>query len=371
MGENGEYIMSNLRRAFAWVAALGLLAAVSAKSENWPNWRGPGFNGSSPESGLPTTFSKTENVAWSLDLPGPSAATPIIWGDRVFISSVDSLSKSLVALCYDTGSGRLVWSNQVASGMISRDNLSNFAGSSPVTDGKLVYYFYASGELAAYDFSGKQIWARNIQKDYGAFAFLWTFSASPLLFDGKLYIQVLQRNRPVNGRGRTDGPIDSYLLALDPQTGKELWKQVRPADAKDESLEAYSTPIPFKHENRTEILVVGGDCITGHEPGTGKEIWRWGTWNPSRIGHWRLVPSPVAGGGVVLACGPKGSPVYALKAGATGKVDDSGVAWKSEDRAVSTRRLHPAVLQGAFLRDEQRPQDALVRGAVGKSGVDG
>ena len=104
-----------------------------------------------------------------------------------------------------------------------------------------------------------------------------------------------------------------------------------------ESHEAYSTPIPFEHDGRAEMLVVGGDCITGHSLKDGAEFWRWCTWNPTRITHWRLVPSPVAGGGVVLACAPKGSPVYAFKAGAKGGTQtDSVVAWKSHDREVSS-----------------------------------
>src|SRR5262249_42018181 len=154
--------------------------------------------------------------------------------------------------------------------------------------------YYGTGNLAAFDFAGKKIWARNLSKDYGPFAYQWTYGASPTVFEGKLFIQVLQRDVPVRGRGRSDGPIDSYVLALDPKTGKELWRHVRPCDAVMESREAYSTPIPFEYERRKELLIAGGDCISGHNLDDGKELWRWGTWNPTRIGHWRLVPSPVA-----------------------------------------------------------------------------
>ena len=328
--------------------ALALGTLSSSQAENWPHWRGPLFNGSSPESNLPEKFSRTENVLWSADLPGSGAATPIIWGGRVFISSVDAANQALVALCFDHGSGRLVWSNQVSSGAISKDDRSNFASASPVTDGKVVVFFYSSGDLAAYDFSGKKIWARNMQKDYGQFAFLWTFSSSPTLFDNKIFLQVLQRNVPVNGRGRQGGPNDSYLLALEPQTGKELWKVIRPSDARDESFEAYTTPIPFTDKGRTELLIAGGDCLTAHDPATGKEFWRWGTWNPQRRGDWRLVPSPVAGGGVVLACAPKRAPVYAVKTGGAGKQDDSALAWKSQERGVSSDVSTPLFYKGRF-----------------------
>jgi outer membrane protein assembly factor BamB len=168
-----------------------------------------------------------------------------------------------------------------------------------------------------------------------------------LLWEGKLFIQVLQRNVPVRGRG-TAGSNDSYLLALDPRTGKELWKHVRPSEAHEESLEAYSTPVPFEHGSRKELLIIGGDCISGHSPADGKELWRWGTWNPTRIGHWRLVPSPVTGDGVVLACAPKGSPIYAVKAGLKGNLDDSCLAWKSEEREVSSDVATPLFYKGKF-----------------------
>src|SRR5439155_15727134 len=176
----------------------------------------------------------------------------------------------------------------------------------------------------------------------------WTFSRSPTLYQGRLYLQILQRDVPVNGRGRKDGPIDSFLLALDPRTGKELWKVVRPNNAREESKESYATPIPFTFQNREEILIAGGDCITGHDPATGKELWRWGTWNPSRITHWRLVPSPVAGGGVVLACWPKGAPVCAVKGGGRGNLLDPGLAWKSPAREISSDVSTPLFYQDRF-----------------------
>lgn len=178
---------------------------MSAPAPDWPNWRGPTFNGAAPEQALPTQFTRTEGLAWSSPLPGPSAATPIVLGDRVFISSTDSAGGSLVALCLDRKTGRELWRHKVADG-ISRDERSNYASPSPLTDGKHVWFFYGQGELVAYTLDGAN-WSRNIQNDFGAFAFQWTFASSPLLHDGRLYLQVLQRNVPVNGRGKTDGPI--------------------------------------------------------------------------------------------------------------------------------------------------------------------
>jgi outer membrane protein assembly factor BamB len=343
-----------------------ILSRPLLHAENWPQWRGPAFDGSSSEQALPAEFSKTNQVKWVADMPGPAASTPIVWADHVFVSSIDKAARTLVALALDRKTGNVLWRKEVGPGS-HLDDKSNFASPSPVTDGNLVIFYFGNGELAAFDFAGKKVWARNIQKDYGSFAYQWTYAASPTLYRGRLYIQVLQRNVPVNGRGRPEGPNDSYLLALDPKSGQELWKHVRPAEARQESLEAYSTPVPFTHQGRTEILIVGGDCVTGHDPATGKELWRWGTWNPMRITHWRLVPSPVAGDGVVLACGPKGAPVCAVKAGATGTLDDSALAWKSEGRDLTSDVSTPLFYKGRFyVLNSDRKSLSCVEPATGK-----
>lgn len=327
------------------LTGLFLSAATGLFAENWANWRGPNYNGSTGENNLPVEFSKTSQVKWVADLPGPAAATPIVWNDHVFVSSTDAKARSLRALALDRKTGKELWNHEVSPGF-DQDNMSNYASPSPVTDGALVYFYYGNGALAAFDFSGKKIWARNLQQDYGDFAYQWTYSASPALVDGKLIIQVLQRDQPVHGRGKADG--DSYLLALDLKTGKELWKHVRPSEAKAESRESFATPIPFTHDGKLELLVVGGDCISGHDLKSGTELWRWGTWNPTRIGHWRLVPSPVTGGGAILASAPKGSPIYAVKAGGKGVLQDSDLAWTSAEREVSTDVCTPLFYQGKF-----------------------
>jgi outer membrane protein assembly factor BamB len=353
-----------MRALILTAVVIGL--ATAGRSENWPHWRGPSFNGSSSERGLPSTWSKTENVAWSTPLPGPSAATPIVWRDAVLVSSTDLQNQTLLALCLDRTTGRIRWQHKISEG-IRRDDRSTFASPSPVTDGQRAIFYYSNGDLVAFDFAGHQLWSRNIQTDYGTFAFLWTFSSSPLLFEGRLYLQVLQRDVPVNGRGRADGPNDSYLLALDPATGKTLWQQTRPSSAVAESREAFNSPVPYAFAGRSELLVQGGDCLTGHDLVTGKELWRWGTWNPTRIGHWRLVTSPVAGEGVVLACSPKGSPVYAIKAGGTGTLTSDSIAWKSDQqREVSADVPTPLLYhQHFFVLSDVRKNISCVEPATG------
>jgi outer membrane protein assembly factor BamB len=339
------------------LGAAGLLVAreacgQAARGQNWGNWRGPAFNGSAEAAGLPVRFSPTEGVRWSAPLPGPAAATPIVWGNSVFLSSVDPTAKQLLAICLNRATGAARWKHSVGSGYrpagqgneIQLEPKTNYASPSPVTDGKHVVFFYGNGDLVAFDFAGKKLWARNLQQDYGDFAFSFTFASSPLLYGGRLYLPILQRNAPIGARGREGA--ESFLLAMDPATGKEQWRAIRPpgAGAGAESLEAYTTPIPFEHQGRKEILIAGGDILSGHDPATGKEFWRWGTWNEDpgiptsryRRKDFRLVPSPVAGGGVVLGCGPKTKPVYAVKAGLTGDVSETGLAWRSEVRGDVT-----------------------------------
>ncbi|MES2463712.1 MAG: PQQ-binding-like beta-propeller repeat protein [Armatimonadota bacterium] len=339
--------------------ALTLQVTVVAQAQDWPGWRGPLYTGGSNTAvNLPVTFSPTKNVKWAADLPGPSAATPIIFGESVFVSTVDSKNETLVALCLDRKTGKVKWQHTVGSGYqpaggegnkVQLDDRSNYASPSPVTDGKRVMFFFGNGDLAAFDMSGGKLWKRNIQKEYGDFAFQWTFSSSPQLYNGKLYLQVLQRNQPVGDRGKPDAP--SFLLALEPGTGKELWRQVRPSTAIMESREAFSTPIPHERaDGRKEIIIAGGDFVTGHDTETGKELWRWGTWNPDhREASWRLVPSPVVGGGVVLVCAPKRQPVYAAKPAGTAGTFTASLAWKSVERsAVSSDVPTPLYYKDKF-----------------------
>ena len=333
---------------YAIAVCLTWISLISLQAADWPQWRGPHFNGSSEETQLPTEWGKDHGIAWSTDLPGSSAATPIISGDHVLITSTDDTNQSLLAMCLNRSDGSLRWSKTVGIGL-QRDNRSNFASPSPVTDGKLAIFFYGNGELAAFDMEGQKKWGFNLEKRWGEFCFQWTFSSSPLLYEGTLYMQVLQRNEPVHGRGFTDQPNESYLVAMDPSTGTVKWKITRPSQAKMESLEAFTTPMPFTYNGRSEILILGGDDVTGHHPETGEELWRWGTWNPTRITHWRLVPSPVAGDGVVLACAPKKDPIYAVRLGGIGKLNDKALAWVSkEDRSLSSDVPTPAFAEGDF-----------------------
>ena len=317
------------------------ILSQTLKSSDWPNWRGPSYNGASTDSGLlPVDFDQSKRVKWKVELPGPSAATPIIVGDRVFVSSISVLEGSdsptrgtLLALCFDRKSGKLLWEKQAGSGYrpsgdgfdYKLDSKSNYASPSPVSDGRKVAFFYGNGDLVCYTLEGEELWRRNIQKDYGDFCFQWTFSASPTFYANSLFLPVLQRNEPVHGRGKPNA--SSFLLCMSSSDGSTIWKHERKSLAKKESLESFGTIIP----HNGQLVIAGGDVLTGHNPDDGSEIWRWGTWNP---GHkqewWRLVPSPVYGKGVFLVCAPKKAPVFAVQKDLKGIHEgNSGLVWNS------------------------------------------
>jgi outer membrane protein assembly factor BamB len=138
-----------------------------------------------------------------------------------------------------------------------------------------------------------------------------------------------------------EGKAKSYLLAVDPASGKDIWRHFREDDARGETKEAYTTPIPHTTAaGRDEIILIGGDAVTGHDPQSGAELWRYTGWNPGKIGHWRMVPSVVAGGGVVVACAPKGGPVMAMN-------EDSGKeAWVNSK--ITSDVSIPLFYKGSF-----------------------
>ena len=311
---------------------IGALGLAAARAENWAQWRGPNFNGSTTASGLPTSWSQTENVTWVAPLPGPSGATPAIWGDSVFVSTPDT-ENNLRLLCLDRASGQVRWQKQLGTGNLVKGN-NNFASPSPATDGKVVVALYGSGDLAALDFSGKVLWARKLDQEYGKLAVNWLYGASPLLFNGKLYIQLLQRNPPTYKHALDDKPTrESFLLCLDPQTGKYLWKQPRTTEAPAECMESYATPIPFHGKSGDEILLVGGDYVTAHNAETGAELWRCGGLNPTHQDWGRIVPSAVTCGDLVFASGPKSKMFMGIRDGGQGTVSDTHVAWRVTENA--------------------------------------
>jgi outer membrane protein assembly factor BamB len=318
------------RKALLFTAVFMSLSVIEVYAGHWPHWRGPFLNGSADEKNLPGKLSLNENVKWVSALPGHSSATPIIYKGRVFISSTDKESKDLLGLCFDAKTGKELWRKKLgtATRTVRRNNM---ATPSPVTDGDNVYFMYGTGELACLNYNGDIIWTRDIEADYGNISTNWGYSSSPLIHKGRLYILVQRgasmfRREGQNSEG-SELP-EPFLLAIDPKTGKNIWKQPRKTDAIAEALDAYSSPIAFQNNSRAEIIVIGADYVTSNDPDTGKELWRY-QYAEQKIRNWRAVPSPVAAGGLIIGVQPRGgNDLFALKVdGASGTLSKDHVAW--------------------------------------------
>lgn len=295
---------------------LVLFSLTFAQADNWPQWRGPMMNGVSNEKNLPMSWTTEENVVWKLALPGLSGSTPIVWRDRVFLNVAEGTDLYLWSI--DRAKGTLVWKKLLGNGNVKMRK-QNMSSPSPVTDGKSVYVMTGTGVLKGFDFSGKELWSRDLQREYGPFGLNWGYASSPLLADDALYIQVLHGMK-------TDDP--SYVMRLDKNSGKTIWKVDRPTDAVMESPDSYTTPALLRYGKTTELVVTGGDCVTGHDLATGKELWRANGLNPDNNGNYRIVASPVIFNGVIYAP-TRVKPLLALKAGGRGDVTSSHLLWST------------------------------------------
>ena len=287
------------------------------------------MNGSSLEDNLPKSWSKTENIRWVVNLPGLGSATPVITGGKVFISSTDKNTDDLFAFCFDVQNGKELWRRKLAESNRTAPQ-NNLATPSPVADGKYVYFMFGSGDIAALDYDGKIIWSRNIEDDFGNISQKFGYSSSPLLFEDKLYVLVLRRDRSY--RSPKGSNLDSFILALDVATGKNIWKQIRESDVQDESLDSYSSPVLFRNPERSEILVIGASCITSNDPETGKELWRCKyIEDPKKQGMDRNISSIVTGEGLIFGVPPRGnSGLLAIKSGGDGILTNDDIEWHFE-----------------------------------------
>ena len=309
-----------MKRFAGWCVALVAAGAV-VSADNWPQWRGPALNGVSSEQGLPVKWSPTENIAWKVPMPGRSGATPIIWGEHIFLNVGTADGEGDLELwALDRNGGKILWKGHIAGGN-HLERKQNMSSPSPVTDGRRVWVMTGVGVLKAFDFKGKELWARDIQKDYGAFGLNWGYASSPLLHDGDLFVQVLHGMK-------TDDP--SYVLRIDGDSGKTLWRVERPTAAIRESPDAYTTPALLRHGKSVEIAISGGDIVTGHDPASGKELWRMNGLNPQNNPFFRIIASPLAVGDILIAP-TREKPMLAIKAGGRGDVTATHKLWSFEN----------------------------------------
>jgi outer membrane protein assembly factor BamB len=316
-----------LLRIMVPVTALVLLTSVSSFADNWGSWRGPTQNGICTESNLPVEWSKEKNVAWRTELPGPAGATPVVWGDQIFLTSVDK--ESLVLLCFGTD-GKQQWRKVIGAGNRDvRGDEGNSASPSPITDGKHVWVFMASGPLACFTVSGDPVWDFDVQERYGKFDIAFGMSSTPVLHDGRLFLQLIHGD----GNATTQ---EAVVVAVDAGTGAPVWKTERVTGAEKENEHGYSSPILYDFGGQKLLITHGADYTIAYSL-DGKEVWRLGGLNPhddpARKYHptLRFVASPAAAEGIVICPTAKGGPVFAVRPDASGDLTESdSVLWVRE-----------------------------------------
>jgi len=286
---------------------LALAAAGLAAAENWPQWRGPNNDGVSKETGLPTEWSESKNIAWTLKMPGKSGATPAVWGDRIFLTSADG--NDIVLMCVSSD-GKELWKSKLGTGdKVFRNGEGNNASPSPSTDGKHVFAFAGTGDLACFDFEGKEVWKFNVQEKYGKFKTLHGYHTTPLLDGDRLYLQLIHSNA-------------QYVVAFDKTTGREVWKAERKSDGHTENEHSYASPVIWRKGKDAYLITHGNDYAIAHRLEDGSEIWRVGGLNPrdKYNAYLRFVASPVATPDLIVIPSAKDHAVVGLKPDAEGLV---------------------------------------------------
>jgi outer membrane protein assembly factor BamB len=282
-----------------------------AAAESWMQFRGPGGQGVSAEKSLPTTWSATQNIAWKTALPGAGTSSPILVGDKIYLTcysgfnvpgqpgEMSDLKRHLV--CLNRTDGKLLWKNDVAAKLPEQDPIRDdhgYASSTPASDGKTIYCFFGKSGAYAFDLAGNQIW----QADLGDGVHDWGSAASPVLFENLLIV---------------NASVESgKLYALDKATGKEVWQV-------DDVQDSWDTPVLAKSsDGETELLVAVMGKVLGINPKTGSQLWSCETRIP-----WYMVPSTVVEDGVSYWIGGRSGAAFAIRLGGSGDVSDTHRVW--------------------------------------------
>jgi len=344
------------RRILLFASLAASLLAAPAPAENWPQWRGPRHDAVSNETGIPTEWGKDKNVAWRLPLPGQAGATPVVWGENIFLTTVDGDELALICIGID---GKQRWRQVVAQGnSTARGDEGNSASPSPCTDGKHVWSFMGTGDLACYKVDGTEVWKTDLQDRFGKFDIQFGMSSTPVLHDGKLLLQLIHGSMQDKDAGEP-----AVVAALDAATGATLWEVPRKTQATDESRHSYASAVLYDFDGLTRLITHGGDYTIAYDPETGKEAWRLGSFNPhdspSYNAYLRFVSSPGVGPGIVVCPTAKRGPTYAIRPDAKGVVsldDKKNVLWSLDKGTpdVPTPLIHDGLVylcdEGGILR---------------------
>lgn len=301
-------------RACWFQIALILFTATAhvARAENWPGWRGPRGDGSSLEKNPPTHWSREQNIVWRTEVPGEGHSSPIVWNDKLFLTAAVRDTQERQLVCFDRQTGKVAWKQTVVRAPLeAKNNENSYASATPVTDGEKVYVTFLDGYevvVAAYDFSGKQVWSARP----GTFKSQWGFSHSPVLFEDKVIVVCYSKG-------------ENFVVALKRSDGMQVWKT--PAENPTQS---YSPPLARVMAGRPQLVAPGNKGVTSYDPGTGKPIW-----NIVGLSDDSVI-SPVYNekADILLSCTSWPSKVLvAIKPDGQGDVTQSKVIWKTSEGA--------------------------------------
>lgn len=313
-----------MRKSTSTILSLGIygLLVTAAAADDWPCFRGPSHQGESTEKDLPLKWDATTNVAWKTPIPGEGWASPIIFGDRVFITTATEGGASCHVLCLDRRDGRILWDRETFRQDLKRkEGKNSYATPTPATDGRHVYAVFADGGFAALTVDGRLAWVNRDFPHYSQHG----LGASPILFEDLLIMSRDGSSETGDTKLGWQKPwARSFLVALDTRTGAVRWKTGRGM-----SRIGHTTPNVYWQDDRPMIVSSAGDVIQGFDARTGEKVW----WVFSQGEG--VVPSPVLGDGLAFtASGFEKPTTRAVRLGGTGDVTTTHVAWE-QTRGVS------------------------------------
>ncbi|MBN1816358.1 MAG: PQQ-binding-like beta-propeller repeat protein [Sedimentisphaerales bacterium] len=304
-----------MRRLFCAMLMVSLSCTVLA--ENWPCWRGPGRQGISSETNIPVQWSASENIAWKTPIPGQGYSSPIVWDDKVFLTTATQEGKSYCLICLDRKTGQVVWDKPIVQQRTDHKQPNNsWATSTPVTDGKTVYCVAADGTISAVAFEGSILWQHKEFEYYSEHG----LGVSPVLHGGLVIVAYDWSSAGPDKKLGWQTPWDqSVIVAVDTASGKVRWRGKRGL-----SRIGHVTPQVVQAEGIEQLVSGAGDVVQGFDIKTGGLLW---TVRGSGEG---VVPSIVAGDGLVFATTGFGeSQIQAIRPGGQGDVTDTHLAWKT------------------------------------------
>ena len=287
------------------------LAAVAARGADWPRWRGPHADSVADGGSLPTEWSQTKNIRWSVKLPGWGTSSPVVYGDRLFVTSQveEGGKKSLLTLSLDLDTGKELWRHDFGLGVDQKTNpKSNLAVNTPAVTADAVYVAFGNSDIARYSHDGKLIWVTRYMEVFGNPKMAWGYGVSPLVLADSVLLPWDHHTGPC------------YLIGLDKQTGRMIWRKERPIGT------SHATPLLVEHDGQTDILVSGKNRITAFDARTHEELWKYGEGEGPFNGE--IIVSPVYGDGMVFLQLWRQSPIHAIRL--TGKGRPPEPVWVSE-----------------------------------------